>query len=73
MIPRVNGHDFSIDSIATPLERLRLIRHVLADEAQTLASLSRQIGPEAVEAAQRIADCRGSVVIVAPGRVITRW
>lgn len=68
MIPRVNGHDFSIDSIATPLERLRLIRHVLADEAQTLASLSRQIGPEAVEAAQRIACCRGSVVITGVGK-----
>jgi arabinose-5-phosphate isomerase len=68
MIPRVNGHDFSKTSIATPLERLRLIRHVLADEAETLASLSRQIGPEAVEAAQRIADCRGSVVVTGVGK-----
>lgn len=68
MIPRVNGHDFSTDSIATPLERLRLIRHVIADEAESLASLSRQIGPEAVEAAQRIADCRGSVVVTGVGK-----
>lgn len=52
----------------TPLEGLRTIREVVAAEAAALAEVSRSLGVEAVEAAQRIAACTGCVVVTGVGK-----
>ena len=52
----------------TPLQRLRLLRQVVRDEAAALDRLASQIGMDAVEAAQRIADCRGAVLVTGVGK-----
>ncbi|TVP95346.1 MAG: KpsF/GutQ family sugar-phosphate isomerase [Planctomycetaceae bacterium] len=57
-----------MDTLATPLERLRLLRQVIAAEADALRQLADQIGPDAVTAAERIADCRGSVIVTGVGK-----
>lgn len=46
----------------------RMIRQWVAAEASALAQLADQIGIEAVEAAERIAACRGSVVVTGIGK-----
>lgn len=66
MILGVN--DLSGQTPLTPLERLRLIRQVVAVEAAALTRLASEIGPEAVDAAERIAACRGSIVVTGVGK-----
>lgn len=51
-----------------PLERLRFVRQVIADESLALGTVSRQLSMSAVEAAERIAACRGSVVVTGIGK-----
>ncbi len=62
----MNSHPSGLP--ATQLERLRVIREAVAIEAAALQTLAGQIGPEAVEAAERIAACRGSVVVTGVGK-----
>jgi len=66
MILGVN--DLSSQTPVTPLERLRLVRQVLAIEAAALTRLASDIGPESVDAAERIAACQGSIVITGVGK-----
>lgn len=66
MILGVN--DLSSETPSTPLERLRLVRQVLSIEAAALTRLASDIGPEAVDAAERIAACQGSVVVTGVGK-----
>lgn len=47
---------------------MRLIRETVAAEAQALQQASVSIGPCAVEAAERTADCTGSVVVTGVGK-----
>ena len=53
---------------ATRLERLRLIREVVAAEAAALNRVASAIGPAAVDAAERIAACTGSVIVTGVGK-----
>lgn len=53
---------------ATRLERLRLIRAVVAAEAAALGRLAGALGPAAVDAAERIAACSGSVIVTGVGK-----
>ncbi len=55
-------------SPATRLERLRLIRSVVAAEAAALSRVAGAIGPAAVDAAERIAACSGSVIVTGVGK-----
>jgi len=51
-----------------PLDGLRFVRQVIADEAVALRKVAETLSPAAVEAAQRIADCRGCVVVTGIGK-----
>lgn len=53
---------------ATPLERLRMIRDVVAAEAAGLLRAAGELGPGAVAAAERIAACSGCVVVTGVGK-----
>jgi len=53
---------------ATRLEGLRTIRQVVAAEASALAQVAQTLGADAVEAAERIAHCRGSIVVTGVGK-----
>lgn len=50
------------------LEGLRMIREVVAAEASALARVASVLGAAAVEAAERIAQCRGCVVVTGVGK-----
>ena len=53
---------------STAIDRLRFIRDVVSKEAAALLEASKRIGPSAVEAAERSAECQGSVVITGVGK-----
>jgi arabinose-5-phosphate isomerase len=56
------------DAPSTQLERLRLIRDIVAAEAAALTRVASDLGPGAVEAAEWIAECRGCVVVTGVGK-----
>jgi len=51
-----------------PIDRLRFVRQVIADEAAALRKVAETLSPAAVEAAQRTADCSGCVVVTGVGK-----
>jgi arabinose-5-phosphate isomerase len=51
-----------------PIDRLRFVRQVIADEALALGKVAEHLSAAAVEAAERTAACRGSVVITGVGK-----
>jgi arabinose-5-phosphate isomerase len=51
-----------------PIDRLRFVRQVIADEAIALRKVADSLSPAAVEAAQRTAECRGCVVVTGVGK-----
>lgn len=55
-------------SALTPLERLRIAREVMRSEAAAIEQIVDSVGPQAVVAAEQIADCRGSVVVTGIGK-----
>ena len=52
----------------TLFERLRMMREFVATEAEAVQAASQRIGPSAVEAAERTADCSGNVVVTGVGK-----
>ena len=62
------GADPAISVPATLLERLRLIRRTISLQSRALEQASRVVGREAVEAAERTAECRGSVIVTGVGK-----
>lgn len=52
----------------TLIERLRSVRESIATEASALHSVSKNIGPSSVEAAEITASCSGSVVVTGVGK-----
>lgn len=58
----------SSQSPLTPVDRLRFVRQVIADEAIALASVAKSLPASAVEAAERTAACKGCVVITGVGK-----
>ena len=63
-----SGRRPSCESPLTPLERFRLARDVMRDEGTAIIQLADSIAPQLVEAAQRIADCQGAVVVTGIGK-----
>lgn len=57
-----------LEATMTRQEGLRAIRNVLELEAAALSQVSREIGFEAVEAAERIACCTGWVIVTGVGK-----
>lgn len=55
-------------SVATPLERLRFVRDVVAAEAQALQRMAAVLGPETVRAAEMTAACTGAVLVTGIGK-----
>lgn len=53
---------------ATPLERLRMLRDVIAAEAAALTRVAGELGPAAVQAAEQVAGCRGCIVVTGVGK-----
>ncbi len=56
------------DSPLVPIDRLRFIRQVIADEGQALKKVAECLSAAAVEAAERTAACRGAVVVTGVGK-----
>lgn len=52
----------------TPLERLRIARDVLRDEAAAILGMVDSAGPSIVQAAEKIASCEGSVIVTGVGK-----
>ncbi len=55
-------------SLATPLERLRFVRQIVAREAEVLQQIGRALTLDAVEAAQWTAETEGMVVVTGIGK-----
>jgi arabinose-5-phosphate isomerase len=51
-----------------PIDRLRFMRQVIADEAHALSKVSHSLSAAAVEAAERTAACSGCVVVTGVGK-----
>ena len=51
-----------------PIDRLRFVRQVIADEALALSKVADSLSPAAVDAAERTANCRGCVVVTGVGK-----
>lgn len=56
------------ESLQTPLSRVRFIREVIETEAEALLKLSKSLGVETARAAERTADCRGTIVVTGMGK-----
>ncbi len=51
-----------------PIDRLRFVRQVIADEAAALAQVASQLSPSAVKAAEMTAACEGCIVVTGVGK-----
>ena len=51
-----------------PIDRLRFVRQVIAEEALALSKVAEHLSAAAVEAAERTAACQGSVVVTGVGK-----
>ncbi len=51
-----------------PIDRLRFVRQVIADEAAALAQVASQLSTSAVKAAEMTAACEGCVVVTGVGK-----
>ena len=53
---------------ATPIERLRALREIVAAEGQAILSAASKLSPAAVTAAEMTAQCNGCVVVTGVGK-----
>lgn len=53
---------------ATPIERLRLLREIVAAEGNAILSAAAKLSPDAVTAAEMTAQCNGCVVVTGVGK-----
>lgn len=69
--PEKTPHHSTSNSSAVPqtlLERLRLVRETISQEADAVERASQFVGPSAVEAAELSAACTGNVVVTGVGK-----
>lgn len=53
---------------ATPVERLRMLRQIVASEAEAISECAANLSAQAVRAAEMTADCEGCVVVTGVGK-----
>lgn len=71
MAQPIRQREFAPEPSAIPetlLDRLRVLRQTVADEAKALLSVSKHLGPQAVEAAEMTSRCSGTVVVTGVGK-----
>jgi arabinose-5-phosphate isomerase len=54
--------------VFSPFEQLRLAREIVRGEAQALVALAESLGEEFCQAARRLCECRGSVLVSGMGK-----
>lgn len=66
--PHASAQPYSTVEPLSSIEQVRMVRETMLAEADAIRKATEQVSTAAVEAAQRIASCRGNIVLTGVGK-----